>query len=276
MSNFQGVTVRDAPVAPSSGKLVFHVAHGNVTINAETKEITLHLDDLVTEDTGIEVVATHIAPDGETTALSLNLEALTRDPRISTAFDAPAKLDALGIVAGSATPTIAIEDRAARIKPADTGRLHTDFKPAGGDGLYRCLLSFDGAELAYSLDRRVGFAGRIRRVGSDYFGIRLEMFTTQAGDKRLHLREYTGSTGIATQLATVPGTWSFGTYYWLELEVVGENVRGRIYAEADEAPDWQIEAKTTQLDAGAFGPHAFAAAGAASTIDVKRIEFIPA
>jgi hypothetical protein len=151
--------------------------------------------------------------------------------------------------------------------------VHTAWKKFAGDGLYRVLLSFNRDDTPV-LDRRVGLAARVRNVGADRYGVRLELYET-GGARKIHLREYTGSSGNTTSLATAAAEWDYETWQWFELEVVGTTVRGRIYSENESAPAWQVSATVSEVGAGAFGPHLFPAK-AAKVVDIRTISAVAA
>lgn len=163
----------------------------------------------------------------------------------------------------------------ARLIPATTARAHGDWALGGRDGIYRCLFRLEGG-LPAALDRRFTFGARIRLAEADWYGVRVELFETTAGDRRIHIREYTGASGVTSSLATTSVPWSYDAWQWLDVEVRGAAVRGRVYAEGDAAPGWQVEASTGQLVPGAFGPGGFPASGIAPVIDIRQLEFAPA
>ena len=65
-----------------------------------------------------------------------------------TAFDAGDRLGELGFVAEAAAPAFTQEAGFARLVPALASRVHGDWKKAIGDGRYRCLARWGGADAA--------------------------------------------------------------------------------------------------------------------------------
>lgn len=165
----------------------------------------------------------------------------------------------------------------ARLKPSPASRAHGAWTKAAGDGLYRTLVRWSGADFEYSLDRRFSFGARIGRTGSDWFGIRVDAYLSSTGVRRMQLRDYTGVKGVTTTLATTDAPWSFDAWHWLDVEVVGTSVKARIYPEAATVvPDWQLGATTTQTAPGAVGPGGFPALDESPVIDLRRMEYFPA
>ena len=164
----------------------------------------------------------------------------------------------------------------ARLVPASNSRAHGDWTKARGDGLYRTLLRWSGDELDYSLNRRMSFGARVAKTGADWTGIRIDAYKTSDGASKLHAREYVGSKGNTTQLATTDVAWEYGAWCWLDVQVVGDVVKARLYPEDSTAPDWQIVVKTTQLANGAFGPGGFPALDQSPVIDIREMSYQPA
>jgi hypothetical protein len=239
----------------------------NMAFDAATRTVHAGTDALVA---GIELIATYVDGEGRSRSHTFGFQI---EPGLATVFDSSEKLADLALIPGSSPATIVhVEEDAHAQLAAGSGRVHTSWKGTSGDGLYRMLLRVSPDAEAI-LDRRVGLAGRIRREGIDWFGLRLELYEA-GGVRKIHLREYLGSGGNTRPLDTAGADWTYGAWHWLELEATGTSVRGRIYAEAAAAPDWQVSAETSQLQAGAFGPHLFPA-NTAKRIDIKRIEFAP-
>ena len=227
---------------------------------------------------GLNFSASHCGTDGVVRTYDLRFTAETPAPVVSvdfsTVFDVESSLADLVIHEGSATPELEFEAVGfARLTPSVAGRVHSDWTKKRADGLYRCLMRWNGQELDYSFSRRVGISGRIRREGTNWLGLRLEVYRKSDGQGQLHLREYTGDGGKTNQLATVDSDWSFNNWHWLELDLAGAQIRARLYGETQRPPSWQILANTNQLVEGAFGPHAFPALGQSPAIDVRRIEY---
>lgn len=239
----------------------------NMAFDAATRTVHAGTDALVA---GIELVATYVDEQGHSRSHTFDFKI---EPRLTTVFDSTETLADLALIPGSSAATIVHVDVGAHAQlAAGSGRVHTSWKGTSGDGLYRTLLRVNPDAEAI-LDRRVGFAGRIRREAADWFGIRLEVYEA-GGLRKIHLREYYGSGGNTRPLDTAGADWTYGAWHWLELEAKGGSIRGRIYAESASAPDWQVSAETSQLQAGAFGPHLFPA-NTAKKIDIKRIDFVP-
>ncbi len=168
----------------------------------------------------------------------------------------------------------------ARLIPDSSSRAHGDWSNAKGDGLYRTLVRFDWRDQEYSLDRRFSFGARVVKAGNDWHGIRVDAYENSAGERKLHLREYTGQKGMTKGLATADVGWEHGEWMWFEVEVDGTSIKARLYPEAETAPDWQVTVTTTQvalsdLDPGAFGPGGFPALNESPVIDVCEISYEP-
>ena len=191
-----------------------------------------------------------------------------------TRFDAPNKLDRVTFLS-TVAPNWTQQDGCARLIPAATARAHGAWADAQGDGVYRCLFRLKGG-LPAAIDRRFTFGARIRLAEANWHGVRVELFETAAGERRIHIREYTGVSGITTSLATTPVAWGYDEWHWLEVSVAGATVRGRVYAEGAIAPAWQVEASTRQVEDGDFGPGGFPASGQAPVIDIRQLEYSPA
>lgn len=192
-----------------------------------------------------------------------------------TVFDRESSLADVSFLSAQAPAWSLTRDGYARLIPAPTARAHGVWSKARGDGLYRALVRWSGATLAPSLDRRFSFGARVRKQGADWSGIRVETFATSAGDRRLHIREYTGVSGVTRSLDTVTVNWAYDTWYWVEVEIVGASVKGRLYPEEGTAPAWQVAATTSQTADGGFGPGGFPALDQSPVIDIRRMEFLP-
>lgn len=193
----------------------------------------------------------------------------------TTAFDSAENLARLGFVSAVAPAWTLDPAGFGRLVPSATSRAHGDWSLAGGDGIYRCLVRWSVAGLAFSLDRRFSFGARITKTLSNWTGIRIDGYSTAAGVPRLHLREYTGAQALTTGLATADVAWNFDAWNWFEVSVAGNLVKARVYPEGAAVPAWQVSASTTQLAGGAFGPGGFPAAGLSPVIDVRRLEYHP-
>jgi hypothetical protein len=239
----------------------------NMAFDATTHTVHAGTDALAA---GVELVATYVDEGGRSSRHRLDFQI---EANLISVFDLNEKLADLALIPGSSPATIVhVENGSHAQLSAGSGRVHTSWKGTSGDGLYRMLLRVSPDAEAI-LDRRVGFAGRIRREGTDWSGIRLELYEA-GGIRKVHLREYYGSGGNTRPLDTSGANWTYDAWHWLELEAKGKSIRGRIYAEAATTPSWQVSAETSQLQAGAFGPHLFPA-NTAKKIDIKRIEFEP-
>ncbi len=259
---FSGADLSFALVAAPTG----------VSIDAATGRVSITADALLTA-APITVKASNAAGAASLTfALTVNVAG----PKVvATDFTDPAALAELGFLHTLAPSWTHVADGFARLVPTGASRAHGDWSKAAGDGTYRVLARWSGADLTPSVDRRFSFGARIARKVNDWTGIRVETFATGVGDRRLHIREYTGSTGATRSLSTVEVGWAYDTWYWLEIEIAGTSVRGRLYPEAGTAPDWQVVATTSVIGAGAFGPGGFPAVSQSPTIDIKRLEYRP-
>lgn len=191
-----------------------------------------------------------------------------------TRFDGAAALASVGFL-GTTPPSWTLVEGAARLVTSTQARAHGSWAEAAGDGLYRCLFRLGGG-LPPTMDRRFSFSARTGFAAGNWTGIRVEPYETSTGGRRLHIREYVGASGTTNSLATVDVGWGYDLWQWLDVEVRGDQVRGRLYAADAPAPDWQISATTQQLAGGAFGPGGFPSGGIAPVVDVKELRFTPA
>jgi hypothetical protein len=191
-----------------------------------------------------------------------------------TSFETAGALERVSFL-GAVPPAWTQEEGFARLVPSEMARAHGDWSAAGGNGLYRCLVRLGGGQPVAS-ERRFTFGLRVRLADGDWSGVRVETYETATGEKRLHVREYTGTSGATISLATTPVAWSHDAWHWLEVDLADAAVRGRIYPEAAAAPDWQVSAVTRQLAPGAFGPGGLPSGGVAPVIDIRTLEFVPA
>lgn len=212
--------------------------------------------------------------DGAKRSFQITVTEIPQQAGTSTSFETAGALDRVSFLA-AAPPGWTQQAGFARLTPATTSRAHGDWSGAGGNGLYRCLVRIGGG-LPAAIDRRFSFGARVRLVNGNWNGIRVETFETMAGEKRLHIREYTGESGTTISLATTTVGWSYDAWHWLEIDVADAAVRARIYPEAAAAPDWQVSAVTRQLAAGAYGPGGFPSGGVAPVIDLRKLEFLAA
>lgn len=250
----------------SSPKLTILPGPG-VTFDAATGDIALSSEALAS---GAELVVSA----GDSAAWRVQLSAVPADPVKRLVLDSAPALAEVGFL-GTTAPAWTLTEGAARLVPAPTARTHGAWITGDNDGLYRCLFRIAGGQPA-AVDRRFTFGGRIGFAGGDWTGLRVEPFETSTGKRYLHIREYTGTSGSTTSLATAAVAWAYDAWQWLEVKVSGTTVAGRIYAEGVEAPEWQVAAVTNAVEPGAFGPGAFPAAGLAPVIDIRRLEYVPA
>ena len=236
-------------IVQSSGAALRVSPGSGVSIDPASGEVSL---DLAALQEGVEFVLAE-ADAGGTQVAAHRVRVVGVELPL-TRFDTAAALGEVRFL-GSAAPSWTLGDGFARLVPAATARTHGDWSGAGADGTYRCLFRLKGG-LPAAVDRRFSFGARIRLAGADWSGVRIEPFETAAGERRLHVREYTGAAGNTVSLATADVGWAYDAWQWLEVEIAGAAVRGRIYAEGAAAPDWQVSATTRQLAAGTFGPGA--------------------
>ena len=230
--------------------------------------------DLEALATGVDFMVDSQAADGSLRSYRVNVAEVAQQAGTVTSFETAGSLDRVSFI-GAVPPSWTQEAGYARLVPPTSVRTHGDWSGAGGNGLYRCLVRIGGGQ-PVAIDRRFTFGARVRLASGNWSGIRVETFETVAGDKRLHIREYTGQSGTTISLATTTVGWSYDAWHWLEVDIADASVRGRIYPEAGPAPDWQVSAVTQQLTSGAFGPGGFPSGGIAPVIDVRRLEFVPA
>ena len=189
-----------------------------------------------------------------------------------TVFDAAAKLGDVTFLSAPAAPTWAYDAGGfAQLQPSPEGWAHGAWTKAAGDGRYRCLARW--SMQSKTVERPFTVSGRVRQVNGNLFGIRLDAYATTNGERRLELRQYTGAAGESVELASVVVNWATATWTWVELEVEGTSVKGRIYAEAATTPDWQATGTTNQVGPGAFGPGGSSYQGNAPLIHIKRLEY---
>jgi len=237
-------------------------------IDAVNRRVRCSLEALAT---GPDIATTYVDANG--TVLTQKIDVVVAS-RLTSDFSTQAAASDLAVMAGASPASVAYVDSDACLQlSASAGRVHTAWNKFAGDGLYRVLLRLNRDDTPV-LDRRVGLAARVRTVGPDWYGVRLELYET-GGARKIHLREYTGSGGTTTSLATAAAEWDYETWQWFELEVVGTTVRGRIYSESESAPAWQVTATVSEVGAGAFGPHLFPAK-AAKIVDIREISAVAA
>lgn len=257
MSDSTDASLPKLTILPGTG-VTFDAATGNMTLLPEALA------------SGVEFVVA----DGTSASWRVQLSAVATDPVKQLVLDSAATLAEVGFL-GTAAPGWTLVDGAARLVPATTARTHGAWITGDSDGIYRCLFRLAGGQPA-AVDRRFSFGARIGFAGGDWTGVRIEPFETSAGKRYLHIREYTGTSGSTTSLATTAVAWACDAWQWLEVKVSGTTVAGRLYAEGAEAPEWQVAATTNAVEPGAFGPGAFPAAGLAPVIDIRRLEYLPA
>lgn len=243
----------------------------SMTLDADARTVTVTRTSLIE---GLSVFCTFRDAAGESTNFDCQISS-AGITALETVFDNVNDLPDLALVAGSSPATITLQDQTVVRIAASSGRIHTAWAGADalGDGRYRCLFRLP-QDAASVLDRRFGFSARIARsTAGDWNGIRLEVYET-GGSFKLHLREYTGVGGNTRLLATQTASWTYGVWHWLELEIAGSSVKGRVYPEGGDAPDWQLMAAVVGNIDGAFGPHMFPA-NTARHVDIRRIAFFP-
>jgi hypothetical protein len=109
--------------------------------------------------------------------------------------------------------------------------------------------------------------------GVNFSGVAVEAYRPASGPKWLRLVEYSGA-GVVTTLQKASPGWSWDTWYWVEMEVLGASVRARLYPEAAAAPAWQVEATTAAAGPGVFGPTGFPITGDSPAVDIRRLEYL--
>ncbi len=241
-------------------------APANVTISPTTGIVTVS-PTAVMPQTPITVVASN-AGGSATQTFPLVITYFA-----ATTFNSEESLAAVSFITPTAPSWTFNPEGYGRLVLATKSRAHGNWTGARGDGIYRTLVRWSGASLSASVDRRFTFGARVRLEGLAWYGVRVETFATSAGDRRLHIREYSGDANSFVSLATVSVGWDYDTWYWLDVEVAGSSIRARLYPELSGAPDWQAVATTTQLAPGAFGPGGFPALQQSPIIDVRRIEY---
>jgi hypothetical protein len=212
--------------------------------------------------------------DGAKRSFQVTVTEIPQQAGTVTSFETAGALDRVSFLSVS-PPSWTQATGFARLVPSATVRAHGDWSGAGGNGLYRTLVRIGGGQ-PVAIDRRFSFGARVKLVNGNWSGIRVETFETATGEKRLHIREYTGQSGTTISLATTPVDWTYDAWHWLEIDIADATVRGRIFREGAAAPDWQVSAVTQQLAPGAFGPGGFPSGGVAPVIDIRKLEFVAA
>ncbi len=193
----------------------------------------------------------------------------------TTAFDDPRAVERLGFI-GALPPRVSGQDGFVRITPHPEARTHGAWTEARGDGIYRALVRWSGADLPPSLERRICLGLGVSRYAGAYGGVRVDVWRTLEGAPRLGIREYIEDKARTVGLAMCAADWSQDAWHWIEAEVRGASVRARVYAEGTTAPDWRIRAETRRLGPGAYGPGAIPGQGLSPALDLRRLEFLPA
>lgn len=198
----------------------------------------------------------------------------------ASVFDAPAKLDDLTFgFGGPATTWSYMPERFARLTPTTTGRTHSRWSKAAGDGRYRCLARWTAANTGQADSKPFSFNAGLVQAGTDLAGLRIDVTQPAAGRRELEIRRYEGVGLTSIALATVPAGWEWNAWTWVEVEIDGVSVRARLYAEGAAAPAWQVTAVTTPAGPGAgpgaFGPGGLLRVQQSAGIDIRRLEFHP-
>jgi hypothetical protein len=254
-------SVAQLKLSPGSG-IQFDPASGGLSVNLEALA------------SGVAFRLDSESADGAKRSFQVTVTEIPQQAGTVTSFEKAGELDKVSFL-GAVPPSWTQATGFARLVPSGTARAHGDWSGAGGNGLYRTLLRIGGG-LPVAIDRRCSFGARVKLVNGNWSGIRVEAFETATGEKRLHIREYTGQSGTTISLATMPAAWTYDAWHWLEVDIADAAVRGRIYPEAAVAPDWQVSAVTQQLAPGAFGPGGFPSGGVAPVIDLRQLEFVAA
>jgi hypothetical protein len=196
---------------------------------------------------------------------------------MATSYDAAAKLADMSFVSQGAAPAWSFQAGGfARLVPAATSRTHGAWSKAGGDGRYRCLARWTAPNTADAGASPFVLGARIVKSGANFTGLYVEAFRPASGAKNLQIVQYTGAGVATTRLALARPNWAWNTWYWVELELDGAEVRARIYAEAAAVPAWQVAAAATATGPGAFGPGTVPLNGKSPTVDVRQLEYVPA
>jgi hypothetical protein len=196
---------------------------------------------------------------------------------MATSYDAAAKLADMSFVSQGAAPAWSFQAGGfARLVPAATSRTHGAWSKAGGDGRYRCLARWTAPNTADAGASPFVLGARIVKSGANFTGLYVEAFRPASGNKNLQIVQYTGAGVATTRLALARPNWAWNTWYWVELELDGAEVRARIYAEAAAVPAWQVAAAATATGPGAFGPGTVPLNGKSPTVDVRQLEYVPA
>lgn len=162
-----------------------------------------------------------------------------------------------------------------RLQSAVADRAHGDWALARGDGRYRALARWSQGATAMTQARPFGLVGRMRKVGSDFFGIYLYALAPSATRRQLQARGYTGSGLTGTILSTVDAPWSWDAWTWLEAEFDAGVLRARIYAEGAAVPPWQLSVTVAWREPGGFGPASQGLNGLSPIVDIRRLEYHP-
>ena len=188
-------------------------------IDAVNRRVRCSLEALAT---GPDIATTYVDASGTVLTQKIDVVAASR---LTSDFSTQAAASDLAVMAGASPASVAYVDSDACLQlSASAGRVHTAWSKFAGDGLYRVLLSSTGTTRRSST---AGSASPPASATSARTGTGCGWSSTRpAARARSHLREYTGSGGTTTALATAAAEWDYETWQWFELEVVGTTVAG--------------------------------------------------
>ncbi len=230
---------------------------------------------LVSVATGAPVAATTVTVravnSGGTAVQSFTLEVRAAE----SVFDNTAALGDITFHDDAGAPSwTRVSEGYARLVPAATGGAYGDWSGASGDGLYRTLARWHNPGAVQTQFRPFSFGVNTRKEGRNFHGIRLDVYEATARNRQIQFRAFTGrSNGTLPLGTTATVAWSWDTWYWIEVEVDGAEVRARLYPEGGEAPDWQVAAEVADAAPGGFGPGGISRNGQAPVVDIRRLEF---
>jgi hypothetical protein len=284
------VTVMAAPVAVGTlPDVIYGQGSGTRTVAAAPAFSGADLGYAVTGPAGVSIDAGGVVSIPTAALVSATVTVRASNPAgsatqsfkvtvrsMATSYDAAGKLADLSFVSQGAAPGWSFQGSFARLVPAATSRTHGAWSKAGGGGRYRCLARWTAPNTADAGASPFVLGARIVKSGANFIGLYVEAFRPASGAKTLQIVQYTGAGVATTRLALARPNWAWNTWYWVELELDGAEVRARIYAEAAAAPAWQVAATTTAAGPGAFGPGAVPLNGKSPTVDVRQLEYVPA
>jgi len=227
---------------------------------------------LVTIPTGTALAATKVTVRASNVAGSATQSFTVSVQGVVTVFATAATLAEMSFVTDDTPPAWTLDPAGfARLAVASEGTTHGLWTRSAGDGRYRALVRWTAGT---AVDRPVCLTTRLARSNGNYAGLRFDALISN-GTSMVELRQHSGSGSTSIQLGLAPVALASETWTWIEVALDGATVRARLYPETAAAPDWQIVATTTRLEAGAAGIGGYGRWGQRPQIDIRRIELLP-